>query len=144
MRFLEADNDKAVKCNPDPTLLRCLLRLGVRFDCASVKEMQTVLNLGASGSDIIYANPCKAAGAIAFAREQGVKMMTFDNLDELDTIKAQSRKAQLIIRIFADDTSAAIALGAKFGAKMKSTKALLLRARTLSLDVIGVSFHIGR
>jgi ornithine decarboxylase len=51
--------------------------------------------------------------------------------------------AQLLLRIFANDSSALVALGEKFGAPLETTKELLLRAKEVGLDVIGVSFHIG-
>ena len=49
----------AVKCNYDPVLLQTLAALGTGFDCASKREIETILNLGVDPSRIIYANPCK-------------------------------------------------------------------------------------
>jgi diaminopimelate decarboxylase len=49
----------AVKCNPDPQVLRLMMQLGLGFDCASKNEIETVLNLGADPDRIIYAQPCK-------------------------------------------------------------------------------------
>ena len=36
----------AVKCNPEPALLKLLAALGAGFDCASKAELETVLGLG--------------------------------------------------------------------------------------------------
>ncbi|RVX15969.1 Ornithine decarboxylase [Vitis vinifera] len=58
----------AVKCNPDPTFLAALAALGSRFDCASRTEVETVLGLGVSSDQIIFANPCKAESHINGAR----------------------------------------------------------------------------
>lgn len=134
----------AVKCNCDPTFLKVLADLGTNFDCASIEEMRTVLSLGVDPARILFANPCKASAAIAFAREAGVLRTTFDNIDELDTIKAHMPEAQLLLRVYANDESAFICLGEKFGAQLDTTEELLSRAWELGLNVIGVSFHVGK
>ncbi|KAJ5836763.1 hypothetical protein N7447_002789 [Penicillium robsamsonii] len=133
----------AVKCNCDPTFLKVLAGLGTGFDCASVEEMRAVLSLGVDPARILFANPCKAPAAVAFAREVGVLRTTFDNIDELDTIKAHMPEAQLLLRIYANDEGAFICLGEKFGAQLDTTEELLSRAWELGLNVIGVSFHVG-
>ena len=74
----------------------------------------------------------------------GVVRTTFDNLDELDSIKRFMPNAQLFLRIHANDDGALIQLGDKFGASIDSTSVLLQRARELGLEVVGVSFHVGR
>lgn len=72
-----------------------------------------------------------------------MRKMTFDNRDELHKIKGFCPDAQLFLRIFANDDSALIALGDKFGAPIGSTQSLLENAWELGLNVVGVSFHIG-
>ncbi|KAF7939078.1 uncharacterized protein EAE97_007159 [Botrytis byssoidea] len=133
----------AVKCNTDNVMLRVLMQLGVGFDCASVEEMHTVLSLGAHPGSIIFANPCKAPEALAFAYNAGIRKTTFDNIDELDSINKYMPNAQLMLRIFANDNSALVALGDKYGAPLESAQALLVRAKKLGMDVVGTSFHIG-
>lgn len=81
----------AVKCNPDPYVLRLLAGSGAGFDCASAGEIRQVLSMFSSGEErkrvgrdrVVFANPCKAASFIRGARKEGVEMMTFDNHDEL-------------------------------------------------------------
>jgi ornithine decarboxylase len=134
----------AVKCNPDPTLLRLLAELGTGFDCASTEELRVVLNLGVDPSRIIFANPCKSASSLLFAARTGVTLTTFDNLDELETIRAFLPNARLVLRIYASDKDALIKLGEKFGTPVETSFVLLQRARELGLEVCGVSFHVGR
>ncbi|EDV18675.1 uncharacterized protein TRIADDRAFT_9870, partial [Trichoplax adhaerens] len=50
----------AMKCNNDPVLLRTLINLGVSFDCASLGEIQSIINAGVNPDRIIYANTIKA------------------------------------------------------------------------------------
>ncbi|KAF3016078.1 hypothetical protein E8E15_006789 [Penicillium rubens] len=133
----------AVKCNRDPTFLKVLAELGTGFDCASIEEMRAVLSLGVDPARILFANPCKAPAAVAFAREVGVLRTTFDNIDELDAIKIHMPEAQLLLRIYANDEGAFICLGEKFGAQLDTTEELLSRAWELGLNMIGVSFHVG-
>jgi hypothetical protein len=49
----------AVKCNPDPAIVRTLNAIGTGFDCASIGEMHQILGIGVAAERIIYANPCK-------------------------------------------------------------------------------------
>lgn len=100
--------------------------------------------LGVHPSRIVFANPCKAASALCAARDMGVAKTTFDNLDELESIKTFMPNAQLFLRIHANDDGALIKFGDKFGASVEATPVLLERAWKLGLDVVGVSFHVGK
>lgn len=133
----------ATKSNPDPYVLRLLAALGTGFDCASIGEIQTILNMGIDPSRIIFAHTCKVMSGIKFARDMGVHQMTFDNADELYKIKRVFPEAQLYLRIVACDPSALSQLSVKFGARMEAAEKLLRLAKNLDLEVVGVSFHVG-
>ncbi|CAG8584252.1 7136_t:CDS:2 [Diversispora eburnea] len=133
----------AVKCNPDPILLKLLAVLGTGFDCASKSEIQTILDLGVDESRIIYANPCKQASFIRYAAQRDIRMMTFDNIDEIYKIKRYFPSALLVIRICVDDSKSICKLSPKFGAPLDTTEILLETAKSLGMEVIGVSFHVG-
>lgn len=134
----------AVKCNPDPYVIRLLAALGAGFDCASNGEISQVLNIGGiDPSRIIFANPCKATSFIRSAAKVGVNMMTFDNTDELYKIARANPHAKLVVRILTDDSKSLCAFGVKFGAPLATVPALLSKAQELHLDVVGVSFHVG-
>jgi ornithine decarboxylase len=132
-----------VKCNPDAHLLRFLADLGLGFDCASPFEIQLVLGLGVDPSRIIFSHPCKSISALHMASSRGVMLATFDNADELDKIKSVCPAMRLLLRIYAQDDTARVCLGKKFGAPPHTTHPLLSKARALALKVVGVSFHIG-
>ena len=133
----------AVKCNPTPAILEELARLGSNFDCASPAEIQAVLDLGVDPGRIIYANPCKRAEDIVFAKSGGVSVTTFDSECELHKLAEHYPECKLILRIRADDPNARCPLGNKYGAEERDWDVLLFTARTLGLDVVGVSFHVG-
>ncbi|KAM6489491.1 Pyridoxal-dependent decarboxylase, pyridoxal binding domain containing protein [Amanita muscaria] len=134
----------AIKCNPDPYVLRLLAALGAGFDCASIGEISQTLSLGGvDASRIIFANPCKATSFVRNAGKMGVDLMTFDNVDELYKIARAHPNAKLVVRILADDSKSVCAFGIKFGASLSVIPSLLAKAKELHLDVVGVSFHVG-
>lgn len=133
----------AVKCNPDPEVLRLMAQLGNGFDCASKSEIDLALQTGIDPSRIIYAQPCKTKSYLRYAKEVGVKQMTFDNADELYKIKATFPEAELYLRILTDDSTSLCRLSMKFGASMDVAQQLLELAHQLELKVVGVSFHVG-
>ncbi|KAJ2391966.1 Ornithine decarboxylase [Coemansia sp. RSA 2559] len=133
----------AVKCNPDPLVLKLLARVGAGFDCASRAEIQQALHEGVDPTNIVYAHPCKPASHLRFARDAGVALMTFDNADELVKISQLYPGARAILRILTDDSSSLCQLGLKFGASLDTTAFLLDTAKRLGIDVVGVSFHVG-
>ncbi|EIE86937.1 hypothetical protein G6F46_004087 [Rhizopus delemar] len=133
----------AVKCNPDPMVVKLLASLGLGFDCASKSEIQQVLDTGVEPSRIIYANPCKQASFIRYAAQQNVSRMTFDNAEELYKIKKLYPDAELVLRILTDDSNSLCQLGLKFGAPLDTVESLLKTAKELDLNVVGVSFHVG-
>ncbi|WEW59298.1 Ornithine decarboxylase [Emydomyces testavorans] len=133
----------AVKCNPDPQVLRLMAQLGNGFDCASKAEIDYALAAGVDPSRIIYAHPCKTKSYLRYAEQLGVKQMTFDNADELYKIKAMCPDAELFLRILTDDSASLCRLSMKFGASLTVTSSLLELAKELDLNVVGVSFHVG-
>ncbi|KAF2176705.1 ornithine decarboxylase [Zopfia rhizophila CBS 207.26] len=133
----------AVKCNPDPQVLRLLSELGTGFDCASKSEIEEVLKLGVDPTRIIYAQPCKTKSYVRYAAQHGVKQMTFDNADELYKTKQLFPDAELYLRILTDDSASLCRLSQKFGAALDATAELLELAKKLELNVIGVAFHVG-
>lgn len=133
----------AVKCNPDDIVLKLLSSMGVGFDCASKNEISKVINLGVSPDKIIYANPCKMINQIRYARINDVDMMTFDSAHELYKIKLYHPSARLVIRIQTDDSKSRCQFNCKFGVSLEEVPALLSLAKSLELDIVGVSFHVG-
>jgi ornithine decarboxylase len=125
-------------------VLKLLSVLGTGFDCASMAEIDTILSLGnVDPSRIILAHPCKLASHLKRALDVGVELMTFDNADELQKIARLHPSARCVMRILADDSSSVCRFGCKFGAPKEDHEALLLLARELGVNIVGVSFHVG-
>eukprot|EP01066_Platyproteum_vivax_P011967 Platyproteum_vivax@DN5431_c0_g1_i1.p1 len=133
----------AVKCNPDPVLCGTLHAVGVKFDVASVAEMDLLSALKCSPQDWIYANPCKVMSGIRRAATLGVNQLVFDNLEELVKIQRFHPKAHLFLRLRTDDSASRCPMSAKYGAPPEVWSALLLEAQRLQLNVVGACFHVG-
>jgi len=139
-----AEPHYAVKCNSDMVVLETLAKLGCKFDCASKGEIEMVLKFNEiSGKEIIFANPCKPKGHLLYAKKVGVKQMTFDNLIELRKIRDVYPEAELYLRIGVDDSGALCQLSTKFGANIDNCPTLLKEAKSMGLNVVGLSFHVG-
>lgn len=145
----------AVKCNPDPVILRLLASLGCSFDCATMGEIDLVINglgddlsfgpRGKASSSIVYANPAKMEHMLRFAVENNVRMTVFDGEDELYKIASieGSENLSLLLRLTTDDKSSVCRFSKKFGCPVDESYALLEVAQKLGLHVAGVSFHVG-
>ena len=144
----------AVKCNPDPVILRLLARHGCSFDCATMGEIDMVLNglgddlsfgpRGLAKSGIVYANPAKMEHMLRFAMENEVSMTVFDGEDELHKIAALGgHKMELLLRLTTDDKASICRFSKKFGCPVEEAPKLLEVAKSLGLTVAGVSFHVG-
>ncbi|KAJ1470196.1 ornithine decarboxylase 1, partial [Baffinella frigidus] len=133
----------AVKCNDDVVVCRMLADSGCGFDCASKAEIQAALSYGISPDLIIYANPCKQASMLRYARSVGVMKLTADNVEELHKVAREHPFAEVVIRIAVDDSKSVCRFNSKFGAQPAEWDELLRTARALDLNVLGFSFHVG-
>jgi ornithine decarboxylase len=142
----------AVKCNPEPAVLRAVWEGGVRhFDCASISEVTLVRRLF-PGAEIHFMHPVKSRGAIREAWiVNGVRDFVLDSHDELAKILAEigTREAAalnarpgLFIRLAVPKSRSAIDLSSKFGADVATAVALLRAARPVA-GKLGVAFHVG-
>ena len=87
----------AVKCNPEPSVLRALWAGGVRhFDCASLAEVKLVRTL-LPAAEIHFMHPVKARPAIAEAFDRwDVTDFALDSLDELAKIVQETVQLGLV------------------------------------------------
>jgi len=133
----------AVKSNSDEIIVQKMLSLGCKFDCASKAEIEKVLQLGGSPSDIIFANPVKKNEHIQYAKEKGVNIMTFDCSEEAIKMKSENADAEALLRIAVEATDAPCPMTQKFGASQAMYESILDTCVKIGLRVRGVSFHVG-
>jgi len=133
----------AMKCNGDAKICRLLAKAGVGFDCASKAEIAQALSLRVRPDNLIYANPCKQANMLRYARQVGVLKMTADNVEELHKIRDIFPEARVVLRIAVDDSKSVCRFNSKFGCPPQEWDAMFSTARELGLNMHGVSFHVG-
>ncbi len=139
----------AVKCNPEPAVLRALWTGGVRhFDCASLAEVALVRQMFPAAA-IHFMHPVKARAAIRTAWAQyGVRDFVLDSTDELAKILAEiaatgvAGELGLIVRLALPKGGAVLDLSGKFGAAPDAAIELLHAARQYAVR-LGISFHVG-
>ena len=139
----QADIFYAVKANPAKEVLTTLLSLGAFFDSASIYEIETCLDIGASPDRIAYGNTIKKAQDIAKAFDHGVELFAFDSRAELAKLKTEAPGAGVFCRIFMDGAGADWPLSRKFGCDPDLAVELMCRAADDGLKPAGISFHVG-
>lgn len=92
---------------------------------ASGSEIQKIMEMGGKPEGCIYASPIKKVDDLLLAKKFGIKMMTFDCSEELHKIKKHFAKAECVLRIATENTTALYNLSEKFGALMEEVPALL-------------------
>jgi len=149
VRAFPGDVLYAVKCNPDPAMLRAVHAGGVtHFDCASVPEVALVRQMFRD-AEIHFMHPVKSRSAIreAWARHD-VRDFVLDSAEELAKIRQEIAatgvpgKPGLIVRLALPKGSAVLDLSGKFGAA-PALAAELLRAARPHAARLGLSFHVG-
>lgn len=141
----------AVKCNPEPRVLRAVWDGGVtHYDCASLPEVALVRET-LPQAEIHFMHPVKARGAIAAAyHNHGVTDFALDSADELEKILQETVPVAaidapptlgLFVRL-AVPQGGAYDLSGKFGASVEDAAALLRRARPHAAR-LGIAFHVG-
>ena len=141
----------AVKCNPEPRVLRAVWAGGVRhFDCASLPEIALVRKL-LPQAEVHFMHPVKARHAIHAAFHQhGVRDFAFDSAEELEKIVQETVPVGLVgapptlglfVRL-AVTQGGAYDLSGKFGVNAAQAAALLRAARPHAAR-LGIAFHVG-
>ncbi|MEO9777316.1 type III PLP-dependent enzyme [Roseibium sp.] len=133
----------AVKANPAPEVLALLVRLGASFDVASIREVEMVLEAGASAGSISYGNTIKKERDISRAYRLGVRQFTADCPEEVEKIARAAPGVQVFCRLLTDGAGAEWPLSRKFGCDPTVARDVMRHARRLGLDPCGLTFHVG-
>jgi ornithine decarboxylase len=142
----------AVKCNPEPRVLRALWFGGIRhFDCASLAEVALVRKL-LPAAEIHFMHPVKSRPAIRDAFGiHGVTDFSFDSGEELAKILQETVPVGLVgepqvlglfVRLALPKGGAVYDLSGKFGAPLEGAIELLRAARPHAAR-LGIAFHVG-
>ena len=85
----------------------------------------------------------KSEDQILDAKKYGVKKMTFDSIEELEKIAKFFPKAECVLRIASDKTTARFNLSEKYGSPIDDVDAILQASKRLGIYIKGVAFHVG-
>jgi ornithine decarboxylase len=133
----------AVKANPDPRVLRTMIEEGVGFEIASISELDLLLSLGVSASEIYYSNPMKSRAYLEYAASKGVEWYVLDSVEELRKIVSVKPDAKMYVRIDTPNIGSDWPLAGKFGTHAAEIKGIINEAVKLKADLAGVTFHVG-
>jgi ornithine decarboxylase len=133
----------AVKANPAREIVALLARMGANFDVASRYEMEMCLALGIEPHRLSYGNTIKKSADIAYAFSRGVLRYAFDSEAELRKLAIEAPESAVLCRFETSGEHPGWPLSKKFGCDLQMAADLLLLARKLGLNPIGVSLHVG-
>jgi len=134
----------AMKASPAVEVINLLADLGSNFDCASIYELDRVLDCGVDGSRISYGNTIKKANHVKYAFDKGVRLFATDSEADLKNIAKFAPGSKIFVRILVQGSETAEwPLSRKFGCHPNMAIDLLIQAKALGLDPYGISFHVG-
>jgi ornithine decarboxylase len=133
----------AMKANPDPRLLAHVRDLGVRFEIASIHELDLLERAGVDPAGVIFSNPVKPLAAIESAWRRGVATMVVDDLDEIEKTAKVSTAIRLCLRLETTNTGSDWPLTGKFGATAAEALVIIEHCARNGLDLAGLTFHVG-
>lgn len=133
----------ALKPLPHSAVVATLKAEGCGFDLATNGEVDVMLENQITPDDCIHTHPIKRDGDIRYALEYGCKVFVFDNPVELDKFIPYQDKAQLLLRVSFPNPETKVDLSKKFGCTPEAALPLLRKAKSMGLNVIGLSFHVG-
>lgn len=84
--FPNAKLHYAMKASPAVEVINLLAELGSNFDCASIYELDRVLDCGVEPSRISYGNTIKKAEHVKYAFEKGIDLYATDSEADLKNI----------------------------------------------------------
>lgn len=146
-RFKNAFGDSsiyyAVKANPAIPILQELVKLGAKFDVASIGEIRFCIEAGASPTDLSFSNTIKKQVDIVEAYEYGVRKYAFDSEEELFKLNCFAPNCHIFCRVFVPDDGSAWPLSDKFGCSESMAVSLLVQAKSLGFKNIGIAVHVG-
>lgn len=142
--FPKAKIHYAMKASPSVEVVQLLADLGSNFDCASIYELDRVLDCGVEAERISYGNTIKKASHVKYAYDKGVRLYATDSKADLQNIAENAPGSKVFVRILVQGSDTAEwPLSRKFGCHPDMAIDLLVQAKALGLEPYGISFHVG-
>lgn len=133
----------AMKCNPNPEIMKTILDLGGQFEISSADEMKRAILVGADPKNIMFSNPTKTAADINIAHKAGVNCFSFDSYCEADKLAKNAPGANVYVRLSTPVQKSTVASEGKFGISIELAEELMIYAKKCGLTPYGIAFHVG-
>ena len=134
----------AVKCNPDPHVLRALYGAGIRhFDTASLPEIAKISELFPD-AHCYFNHPVKSRGALEASSDvYSIGHYVVDHISELDKLnEIVGTDITVEVRVTTPKNKSVYNLSSKFGAQPLAAAELLREAHRRGSRA-AISFHVG-
>ncbi len=103
-----------------------------------------MLKVGATPTQIIYANPCKSHDDVQSAKQAGIRLTVVDSPEEVQKLHEAGWIGDTLIRLKVPDAGSAQPFSRKFGAPLSWIPDILHSIRSTSqIRHTGWSFHVG-
>ncbi|WP_119342913.1 PLP-dependent decarboxylase [Facilibium subflavum] len=93
----------ALKANPLSSIIQALHKTKMRFDVASIGELEQVLKQGVSPHDILHTGPAKSFAQLQYFVEKGVRIFVIESIQQFhDIVKVAAEKrvpVQVLLRV---------------------------------------------
>lgn len=133
----------AMKCNPNPEIMKTVFECGGQFEISSANEMVKAIAVGAEPKNILFSNPVKTLADIKSTHKAGVECFAFDSYSEIDKIATGAPGAKVFVRISIPVRKSVVASEGKFGVAIDYARDLMHYAKKMGLRTYGISFHVG-
>ena len=133
----------AVKANPDIEVIKLMNSLGTGFEIASEGELQLLASIGVKPERIITSNPVKTFRFLEQAEAYGVKYYAYDSEAEVKKLVGYVPGCNVYVRLTVPNEGSEWPLSKKFGVEMEEAVELLVYAKEMGLNPVGITFHVG-
>ena len=141
--FPKAEIFFALKCSGNLDVVRCLEKLGCNFEFSSSGELDQLVGLGITPDRLLYGTPVKCRKSINHAYGLGVRRYVVDAREEIIKLAETAPESEILIRAAVDNRGSIFSLTDKFGASIDQISKLFALAKSINLNPIGLSFHVG-
>lgn len=133
----------AVKANPDIEVIKLMNSLGTGFEIASEGELQLLASIGVEPERIITSNPVKTFRFLEQAVAYGVRYYAYDSEAEVKKLVEYVPGCNVYVRLTVPNEGSEWPLSKKFGVEMEEAVELLVYAKEMGLNPVGITFHVG-
>lgn len=89
----------ALKANPLSAIITTLNNEGMRFDVASIGELDQVLKQGVNPEDILHTGPAKSYEQLSYFIDQGVRKFVIESAQQLQDVQSIANEKQVYIDV---------------------------------------------